>query len=349
MDISGRDGHLACAAAANACPYPGNRWRMWYKNNICSSKIRTDVMPYNVTFPKDKPKHPKTSKPSNQTISVLHLSDWHLDPQYEEGTETQCGKPICCRREYTNIESITQKASPWGSFGCDSPLTLIESMLEYIPLATPNTSFAILTGDVPPHEVWETLPTEKTQLIHDMSFALLHAHFDTSFLINTKLYPAVGNHESAPTNLFPLNTSSIPNGKKHKHLGMAWLYDALEENWKGWIDEKQLPSVHENSGSYISYPVPGRLKLISINTNFYYSLNWWLYQNPTQRDPNGILAWLIGHLQQSEDAEEKVWIIGHMPPGDASCFHDYANYYHQIIERYAPHVIAGQFFGHTHR
>jgi sphingomyelin phosphodiesterase len=185
-------------------------------------------------------------------------------------------------------------------------------------------------------------------MIQDASYALIHAHFDTPFLINTKLYPTIGNHESAPTNLFPLNDSHLPNGKRHDDLTMTWLYDALQENWKGWIDKKHLPSVHKNSGSYISYPVPG-LKLISINTNFCYNLNWWLYQNPTQRDPNGTLAWLIGHLQKSEDAEEKVWIIGHTPPGDDTCFHDYSNYYHQIVERYAPHVIAGQFFGHTHR
>lgn len=239
-------------------------------------------------------------------------------------------------------------SSPWGSYGCDSPLTLIESMLEYIPTATPNTSFAILTGDIPPHEVWETLPTKKTQMIQDASYALLHAHFDSPSFINTKLYPAIGNHESAPTNLFPLADSNIPGGKRHDDLTMAWLYESLEENWEGWLPKKHLTRVHKNSGSYISHPVPG-LKLISLNTNFCYNLNWWLYEHPTKRDPNGILKWLIDHLQKSEDANEKVWIIGHTPPGDSSCFHDYANYYYQIVERYAPHVIAGQFFGHTHR
>ncbi|KAL7321705.1 hypothetical protein PS15m_001446 [Mucor circinelloides] len=329
MDISGRDGHLACASVLNACPYPG-------------------IETWKVPFPKKKPKHPHMHKPTNKTMTVLHLSDWHVDPLYEEGTETLCDKPICCRKESTDYDNIMNSASPWGSYGCDSPLTLIESMLEYIPTASPNTSFAILTGDIPPHEVWETLPTEKTQMIQDASYALLHAHFDSPFFINTKLYPAIGNHESAPTNLFPLVDSNLPGGKRHDDLTMAWLYESLEENWKGWLSKKHLSRVHENSGSYISHPVPG-LKLISLNTNFCYNLNWWLYEHPTKRDPNGILKWLIGHLQKSEDANEKVWIIGHTPPGDSSCFHDYANYYYQIIERYAPHVIAGQFFGHTHR
>ncbi|CEP15672.1 hypothetical protein [Parasitella parasitica] len=329
MDISGRDGHLACASVLNACPYPG-------------------IEPWNVSFPKKKPKHPHVHKPTNKTMTVLHLSDWHVDPLYEEGTETLCDKPICCRRESTDFDNILKLSSPWGSYGCDSPLTLIESMLEYIPTVTPNTSFAILTGDIPPHEVWETLPTKKTQMIQDASYTLLHAHFDSPFFINAKLYPAIGNHESAPTNLFPLADSNLPGGNRHDDLTMGWLYESLQENWKGWLPKKHLDSVHQNSGSYISHPVPG-LKLISLNTNFCYNLNWWLYEHPTKRDPNGILKWLISHLQNSEDANERVWIIGHTPPGDSSCFHDYANYYYQIIERYAPHVIAGQFFGHTHR
>lgn len=221
-------------------------------------------------------------------------------------------------------------------------------MLEYIPKAITNTSFAILTGDIPPHEVWDTLPISKAQIIQDASYALLHAHFDSPSFISAKIYPAIGNHESAPTNLFPLDSSKLPGGKRHEDLTMKWLYTALIDNWEGWIDSRYLPSVHKNSGSYISHPFPG-LKLISINTNFCYNLNWWLYQQPAPKDPNGILAWLISHLQKAEDAKQKVWIIGHTSPGDESCFHDYSNYFYQIINRYAPHVIAGQFYGHTHR
>jgi sphingomyelin phosphodiesterase len=56
----------------------------------------------------------------------------------------------------------------------------------------------------------------------------------------------------------------------------------------------------------------------------------------------------VEQLQESEDLGERAWIIGHIAPGDSTCFHDYSNYYHQIVERYAPHVIAGQFYGHTH-
>lgn len=265
----------------------------------------------------------------------------------QAGSEALCDKPICCRAEYTDFANITQPASVWGAYSCDSPLSLIESLLEFIPTVAPEISFGILTGDVPPHEVWSTLPTIKTQLIQDESYRLLHSHFDSPEFINTLLYPAVGNHESAPTNIFPLKTSKIPIEEKRHYLHLEWLYKSLSMSWRGWLTRDMTSDVEHNSASYVARPVNG-LKLISVNTNFCYNMNWWLYEHPTQRDPNGVLGWLIDQLQDSEDRGERAWIIGHIAPGDSTCFHDYSNYYHQIVERYA-HVIAGQFFGHTHK
>lgn len=64
MDVGGRDGHLACASVINACPHP-------------------KINPWTVPFPKPKPKYTYRHKRNNKTITVLHLSDWHVDPQYQ--------------------------------------------------------------------------------------------------------------------------------------------------------------------------------------------------------------------------------------------------------------------------
>ncbi|KAI7866585.1 Metallo-dependent phosphatase-like protein [Spinellus fusiger] len=329
MDISGRDGRLMCAAVLNSCTYP-------------------DVQPYNVEFPKPKPNLDTFQKKSiGNTFTVLQMSDWHIDSKYKEGAEVMCDKPICCRASSTDYRKITQKASKWGAYNCDTPYKLIDSMLKFIHTAQPDIEFGILTGDIPPHEVWSTLPFLKTKLIQDFSFNMLHKYFDSPDLINAMLYPAIGNHESAPTNVFPLNSSTLPTEFTKKYLSLEWLYKGLANNWQGWLSFSDNKSVEKNSGNYAVRPVRG-LKLVSLNTNFCYTLNWWLYENPRQRDPNGILAWLVKELQDSEDKDERVWIIGHIAPGDSTCFYDYSNYYYQIVERYAPHVITGQFFGHTH-
>jgi sphingomyelin phosphodiesterase len=64
MSVSGREGHLFCAAVGNSCPYP-------------------DVEPYTVTFPKEKPADIKLPEPSGDVMTVLQLSDWHVDPDYQ--------------------------------------------------------------------------------------------------------------------------------------------------------------------------------------------------------------------------------------------------------------------------
>ncbi|KAG0179415.1 hypothetical protein DFQ29_002136 [Apophysomyces sp. BC1021] len=330
MTVSGRDGHLMCAAVLNSCPYPAvEEWR--------------------VPFPKPKPRTSPRRKSKGKTFNVLQLSDWHIDPEYQAGAEVVCDKPICCRAAYTDYSNVTQAASLWGAYNCDTPLALIESLLHFIPKAEPDIKFGILTGDIPPHEVWSTLPIMKTLSIQKDSFDILHEHFDSPDLLNTMLYPAVGNHESAPVNIFPLKNSKIPIEEAREYLNLEWLYKGLSENWRGWLARNSVPDdIERNTGSYVARPVHG-LKLISLNTNFCYTFNWWLYENPAEKDPNGVLMWLVQQLQESEDVAERVWIIGHIAPGDITCFHDYSNYYYQIVERYAPHVIAAQFFGHTHK
>lgn len=154
--------------------------------------------------------------------------------------------------------------------------------MEYIPTVEPSIQFGIMTGDIPPHEVWNTLPVLKTQLIQDESYRLLHSYFDSPFLLNSMLYPAVGNHESAPTNNFPLLSSSVPNEIEKHFYNLRWLYKSLARSWKGWLSAHVNPFVESNTGSYSLRPMKG-LKLISLNTNFCYILNLWLYERPADK------------------------------------------------------------------
>ena len=170
-----------------------------------------------------------------------------------------------------------------GEYSCDTSLPLIESLLEYIPSVEKDIKFGIMTGDVPPHEVWSTLPFLKTQLIQTETYNLLHAHFDGPLSLNSMLYPAVGNHEAAPTNNFPLlKTSKVKFDVDNDFLRLEWLYKSLANSWKGWLSNIASPEVETNSGSYVARPVNG-LKLISLNTNFCYTLNLWLYEHPMQK------------------------------------------------------------------
>ena len=61
------------------------------------------------------------------------------------------------------------------------------------------------------------------------------------------------------------------------------------------------------------------------------STHRWLLINST--DPAGQLQWLISELQESEDAGEKVHIIGHIGPGQGSCMEVWSWNYYRIVNR----------------
>lgn len=71
----------------------------------------------------------------------------------------------------------------------------------------------------------------------------------------------------------------------------------------------------------------------------------WLYVNST--DPAKELQWLIHELQEAENNNEKVHIIGHIPPGASDCMKVWSDNFYRIVERYES-TIAAQFYGHSH-
>ena len=121
-------------------------------------------------------------------MNVLHLSDWHLDPRYDIGSEANCTTYLCCRPYATNGDLSTTAANasvPASRFGthsvlpeisrlmilgylyCDSPpdlaLSSFTSMPNFFDLS--NISFSIFTGDIVSHDnddqVWYCIPSRR--------------------------------------------------------------------------------------------------------------------------------------------------------------------------------------------
>ncbi|KAG0362702.1 hypothetical protein BGZ54_008517 [Gamsiella multidivaricata] len=140
------------------------------------------------------------------------LSIWHVDEEYVPGTDAICNRPMCCRKYDDSPSNITRAAASWGDYSCDAPVKLGLDLLSYIP-SVAKPSFSIMTGDVPPHDVWledrsAVLPIER------------HAYANMDNL-GINIYPTVGNHESGPTNLYPTEASGGD---------LSWLYSSLADN-----------------------------------------------------------------------------------------------------------------------
>jgi len=98
--------------------------------------------------------------PAGHSINVLHLSDWHMDPRYDIGSEANCSQYLCCRPYSTNkklntvASNASVPASRFGYFFCDTPPDLavssFASMSQFFDLD--NVSFGIFTGDIVTHD-----------------------------------------------------------------------------------------------------------------------------------------------------------------------------------------------------
>ncbi|XP_043467643.1 sphingomyelin phosphodiesterase isoform X2 [Leptopilina heterotoma] len=278
--------------------------------------------------PIQPPIPPKEGAP---TFKVLHISDTHYDPYYMEGSNAECNEPLCCR--YTNGRPLTASAAAgrWGDYRkCDTPKRTVDHMLNHIATTHTDIDYILWTGDLPPHDVWNQTREENLNILRDTVQQMIE-HFP-----KIPIFPALGNHESAPVNSFPPQFITDNDS-------ISWLYDELDIQWKKWLPSAVSRTVR--MGAYYSVLVRPGFRILSINTNYCNNKNWWLLINST--DPVNELQWLIYELQTAEMSGEKVHIIGHIPPGHADCLKIWSRNYYHIINRYES-TITAQFFGHTH-
>ncbi|KAJ8923617.1 hypothetical protein NQ315_010196 [Exocentrus adspersus] len=297
---------------------PLHEWRV----NLPDTKPRLTLTEY-----KGKPRE------KYPVFKVLHLSDTHLDPEYAVGSPANCEEPICCRNYSTPSASrTTVTAGRWGSYDkCDSPRILIENMLQHIALEHPDIDYIIWTGDLPPHDIWKQSKQSNIDIIKESIRQMFEVFPETP------IFPALGNHESVPAGSF------APPWMKDENHSIKWLYDTVADQWRRW-----LPTTTSNTilhGGFYSVLLRPGFRLISLNTNYCHSLSWWLLVNST--DPAKELQWLVYELQEAEKNNEKVHLIGHIPPGSTDCMKAWSQNFYSIVERFEA-TITAQFYGHSH-
>ncbi|XP_049514206.1 sphingomyelin phosphodiesterase [Dermacentor silvarum] len=307
-------------------------------NQVCSLVLGEDCgdkapLNWTVVLPNTKKPDPvpPRPKPGAPRLRFLHITDTHVDLRYSEGSRADCPEPLCCREENGKAHWLANiPAGHWGALRkCDLPAKTFENMLQTVR-DYHKVDYVIWTGDMVPHDVWNTSREGNIAVTKYTADAI------AKFLPGVPVFPAVGNHEGHPANCFP------PPEEKG-NMSASWIFDALADQWSRWLPPSATDTIRR-AGYYSARPYPG-LKIISVNTNYCSTLNWWLLINAT--DPAQQLAWLVNELHESETKGEKVHIIAHIPPGVSDCLHVWSENYHRILERYES-TVRGQFFGHTH-
>ncbi|CAG9535750.1 unnamed protein product [Cercopithifilaria johnstoni] len=294
---------------------------------------RMDTSLWNIALPPKQPdqKYPTYPAIREKNLRVLHITDLHLDPKYAAGSEANCSSELCCHIETeSNGTRIRQPSGYWGtSAACDMPYRTIENMLQNIQKLD-KIDYILVGGDYESHMDWAYTKENHLKIIRNLS-TLLHNYFE-----NTPIYWTLGNHEGVPVNSF------APRYIPEKYRSQ-WLYDELEHMQKPLLDMKSIEDV-KYRGSYAVQLHPG-LRLISLNSAYCETSNFWLRINET--DPDGTLSWLVAELKQAEHDGQYVHILSHIPPGDGECLESWARNYYKIIARFSK-TIQAQFFGHIH-
>ncbi|XP_037776961.1 sphingomyelin phosphodiesterase-like [Penaeus monodon] len=176
-----------------------------------------------------------------------------------------------------------------------------------------DIDFIVWTGDLIPHNLWNTtregnldVTRQAIQMVRTVS--------------QDSCVPGHRQPRVPPRERFSLNRTSRTNS-----TSLAVRRDLAL--WATWLPADVAASV-TYSAFYSTLIKPG-LRILSINTNYCYSFNWWLLFDDV--DPAAELAWMAQELQRAEDAGEKAYVVSHHPPGHRDCSKTWSHQYNRIV------------------
>ncbi|WFD00867.1 hypothetical protein MYAM1_003622 [Malassezia yamatoensis] len=300
----------------------------------------------------------KTGAKRDKPLRTLHVSDLHVDPRYLVGAEARCDNGQCCRVDSYNSTiwqpiastatnrvpaNISEPANYWGSYRCDPPWSLIAAGMQGISAAVQTDGpldLGVFTGDFTTHDQQEHISRDLVMYAEQSMIDMLARHTgDASVVV------ALGNHDFAPSDF-----AAVPDLPDQSSDQLSWNYDHLASLIKshGWGNDSVAQAIRTHYGGYSVSPRQG-LRIISINSDFWYKANPMAYLKADQPDMGGVLRWLTDELQAAEQAHERAWIVAHVLSGwdGKNALEAPTNLFYHIVSRYS-HTIAHIFYGHTH-
>lgn len=249
----------------------------------------------------------------------LHVTDFHPDPYYKEGSKTS---RLC--------HGGQGEAGKYGDaiLGCDSPLILVEQTIDWISKNLKDEiDFIVWTGDNIRHDNDREFPRFESDIfsMNEKIASLMRKNFGDLPI------PTIGNNDVYPHNLFA--------------VGPTFQTREFYKLWKPFIPHDQM-RIFNQGVYYFEEVVPSLLAVLSINTLYLFQSNPLVDSCDKKKDPGyKLFLWLGYTLKELRKRNMKVWLTGHVPPNaknyDISCLRKYILWSHEYRD-----VIIGGLYGH---
>ena len=275
--------------------------------------------------PETKEREIVPKKSDDNYYKVLQVTDIHLDMEYKEGTVANCNLPLCCRA-LRDDDLVPLKTIPAGLYGttakCDANIETVKAFAAKAKELNPD--YIMFTGDNIAHSVWlvtleEVIKATKMQI----------EAIQEKFGLDTPIYPAIGNHDNAPVDVF--------HGEETK------LLQGFADIFKPYLTEEAYETFRKYG--YYSMLVKNNLRIISINCLLCDSMNFHLLYDYKQIKT--MFTWLEKVLSEAEKKGEIVHIMNHIPMLSTHHTIQCAWRIKILMDRYQ-NIIRGYFSGHSH-
>ena len=260
------------------------------------------------------------ARTESRTVPALFISDIHFDPFHDPGkVKALASAPVS---EWKSILGSAPSADEQPAFsalqhschakGIDTPYALFESSLKAMRAQQPDAKFMVVSGDLMAHAFtcrYSTLfpgaPPADYKAFSEKTVRFVAEQLSDRFP-GIPVYLALGNNDSGC-------------GDYQLDAGDDWLAEigrALAEDLPA--SEQRHAAKEFAAGGYYSVMMAEPMKntrLIVVNDVFFSPRFRTCSGKADSTAGDAQLIWLARELEDAREAGQRVWVLGHIPPG----------------------------------
>jgi len=267
-----------------------------------------------------KPHSASSAKAIADSIPALFISDIHFDPFHDPAKAkelasapvTQWRSILAAPPSANQVQAFTELQASCHARGVDTPYALLRSSLQAMRTRLPSAKFMAVSGDLVAHgfpcRFEKLLPGSAPgdyQAFVVKTLAFVMDELSTTFP-NTPIYVSLGNNDSGCGD-YQLDTGS-------DFLAQA----AMAVTAALPTAQREAALLQFGRGGYFSIPMAEPMRntrLIVVNDVFLSQKYTTCAGKPDPAAGADEVAWLEHQLQDARQAGQRVWIMGHIPPG----------------------------------